>query len=404
VKFNRENPMLIALLGALTNLGSFTTDIYLPAMPMVREQFAIDMTTVQLTLSLAFFGGAIGQVFYGPLSDRFGRRPILLAALFVYTGASLGGLFVQTIDQLVVARILQAVGATAAPVLARAVVRDLHEREAAARTLSLMGIAVGLGSIIAPIIGGLLQARYGWRANFMFVAIYGFLLTALVGFFLGETRDKLIIQKLPAPRILDTLVSLVRSRVFVSYTLVNACLWGGFGAYIAGISFFVVEVLSIPVQFFGAVFGAIMLGNVCGYAIAGSVVPRLGLDRTLESGTRGVAVAGLALAGFAFSGFVHVAALVPPMMLYMFSLAISAPQATAGALNPFPHVAGAASSVIGCLQSLTIAAVGMVVALAFDGTPRALAGLVCLMGVLSFLAYRFIVKRIPEDERRLVKR
>jgi DHA1 family bicyclomycin/chloramphenicol resistance-like MFS transporter len=190
--------------------------------------------------------------------------------------------------------------------------------------------------------------------------------------------------------------------VFLGYALVNCFLFGGLGAYLSGIAFVIVEVLEVPMQFFGLVFGAIMLGNISGYALAGRIVPRLGLDRTLEFGTRGVAIAGLLLAGFAFSGIVHVATLVLPMMLYMCSLALSAPQAIAGALTPFPRTAGAASSLVGFFQSTTSALVGMGVAIAFDGTPRALAGFVCVMGVLTFLAHRFIVRRIPADERRRV--
>ena len=399
---HRDSRLLIVLMGALTTVGPFTTDTYLPSMPAIREHFGVDMAAVQLTLSLAFLGGAIGQLFYGPLSDRFGRRPVLLGGLVLYVGASLGCLFAQTIDQLVVARFLQSFGAIAAPVLARAMVRDLHEREAAARVLSLMGIVLGLGPILAPIIGGVLQAHYDWHASFVFIIAYGVVLLACVAFFLGESvrvKDTEAIQPI---RLLETFVALTRSRVFLGYALVNCFLFGGLGAYLSGISFVIVEVLEVPMQFFGLVFGAIMLGNISGYALAGRIVPRLGLDRTLEFGTRGVAIAGILLAGFAFSGVVHVATLVLPMMLYMCSLALSAPQAIAGALTPFPRTAGAASSLVGFLQSTTSALVGMGVAVAFDGTPRALAGFVCVMGVLTFLAYRFVVRRIPEEERRRV--
>jgi len=402
VFLHRDSRLLIVLMGALTTVGPFTTDTYLPSMPAIREHFGVDMAAVQLTLSLAFFGGAIGQLFYGPLSDRFGRRPVLLGGLVLYVGASLGCLFAQTIDQLVVARFLQSFGSIAAPVLARAMVRDLHEREAAARVLSLMGIVLGLGPILAPIIGGILQAHYDWHASFVFITAYGVVLLACVALFLGESvrvKDTEAIQPI---RLLETFVALTRSRVFLGYALVNCFLFGGLGAYLSGISFVIVEVLEVPMQFFGLVFGAIMLGNISGYALAGRIVPRLGLDQTLEFGTRGVAIAGLLLAGFALSGVVHVATLVLPMMLYMCSLALSAPQAIAGALTPFPRTAGAASSLVGFFQSTTSALVGMGVAIAFDGTPRALAGFVCVMGVLTFLAHRFIVRRIPADERRRV--
>ena len=397
---HRDSRLLIVLLGALTAIGPFTTDTYLPSMPAIRDFYAVDMAAVQLTLSLAFVGGAIGQLFYGPLSDRFGRRPLLIGGLSLYVVASFACLFAQSIEQLIAARFFQAAGSICAPVLARAMVRDLHEREAAARMLSLMGMVLGLGPILAPIIGGVLQANFGWRASFVFVTGYGIALLLAVATCLGESVRERDAGALQPVRLIETFAHLVRSRVFVGYALVNCFLSGGLGAWLAGVAFVVIEVLGVPTGYFGLVFGAVMVGLILGYTVSGRLVMRFGLDRTLALGVTGVALAGLLLAGFAFAGLAHVATLVGPMMIYMFFFALSGPQAVAGALTPFPHAAGAASSLMGFIQSLTSAAVGMGVALAFDGTPRALAGFVGLMGVLTFAAYVLIVRRIPETERR----
>jgi DHA1 family bicyclomycin/chloramphenicol resistance-like MFS transporter len=396
----RDSRLLVVLMGALTTVGPFTTDTYLPSMPAIREHFGVDMASIQLTLSLAFLGGAIGQLFFGPLSDRFGRRPVLIGGLVLYVSASVGCLLAQTIDQLICARFLQAFGSIAAPVLARAMVRDLHEREAAARVLSLMGIVLGLGPILAPIIGGVLQAAFGWHASFVFITVYGLALLGFVCVFLGESiraRDPEAVRPL---RLAQTAVQLLRSRVFLGYVLVNCCLFGGLGAYLSGISFVIVEVLGVPMPYFGVVFGAIMIGNISGYALSGRLVRRFGLDRMLEFATLGVALAGGALALFAFAGIVHPVTIVLPMMAYMCSLALGAPQAIAGALAPFPRSAGAASSLLGFFQSATSASVGMGVAILFDGTPRAMAGFVCLCGLLTFCAHRLVLRRIPEQERR----
>jgi MFS transporter, DHA1 family, multidrug resistance protein len=396
---HRDSRLFVFLLGALTAVGPFTTDTYLPSMPAIRAYFDVDMAAVQLTLSLAFFGGAIGQLFYGPLSDRFGRRPLLLGGLALYVLASIGCIFAQSIEQLIAARFLQVFGSIAAPVLARAMVRDLHEREAAARMLSLMGMVLGLGPILAPIIGGVLQAQFGWRASFYFITGFGVTLLIAVAFGLGETlrpRDQASLQ--PA-RLVETFGLLLRSRVFVGYTLVNCFLFGGLGAYLSGVSFVILQVLAVPTEYFGLVFGTVMIGNILGYIVSGQVVMRLGLDRTLQLGVVGVAIAGVLLAALAFGGVVHIAALVAPMALYMFCFALSAPQAIAGALTPFPRAAGAASSLMGFVQSVSTAAVGMGVAVSFDGTPRALAGFVCLMGVLTLAAHALFVRNIPGEER-----
>lgn len=395
----RDSRLLILLLGALTAVGPFTTDTYLPSMPAIREFFGVDMASVQLTLSLAFLGGAVGQLFYGPLSDRFGRRPLLIGGLVLYVVASIGCIFAQSIEQLIAARFLQAFGSFAAPVLARAMVRDLHEREAAARMLSLMGMVLSIGPILAPIIGGVLQAQFGWRASFVFVTGFGLALLLAVSVGLGETLRPRDTGTLQPTRLIETFAHLLRNRVFVGYALVNCFLSGGLGAYLSGVSFVILEVLDVPTAYFGLVFGSVMIGNILGYTVSGQVVMRLGLDRTLQFGVTGIAVAGLLLAAFAFAGIVHVVTLVGPMMLYMFCFALSGPQAIAGALTPFPRAAGAASSLMGFFQSLSSAAVGMGVAIAFDGTPRALAGFVCLMGLLTLLAHVAIVRRISDAER-----
>ena len=391
--------LLIVLLGALTAVGPFTTDTYLPAMPSIRDHFAVDMASVQLTLSMALLGGAIGQLFYGPLSDRFGRRPLLVGGLCLYVVASTACIFAESIEQLIAARFCQVFGSISAPVLARAMVRDLHEREAAARMLALMGIVNGLGPILAPIIGGVLLANFGWRASFVFITFYGAVLIVITSMFLGESVREKDREALRPARVIQTFVNLTRNRVFLGYTLINCFLFGGLGAYLAGVSFVVIRVLAVPPQYFGLVFGAVMAGNIAGYIASGRIVKRLGLEGSLRFGLFGVAAAGAGLAALAWVGVQHVVALVVPMMIYMFCFAQAGPQAVAGALTPFPRAAGSASSLLGFFQSLTGAMVGMGVAVSFDGTPKALASFVGLMGVAALLAYLRVVSRIPDEER-----
>lgn len=401
-KIHRDSRWLIVLLGALTAIGPFTTDTYIPAMPEIREHFGVDMGSVQLTLSLAMLGGAIGQLFHGPLSDRFGRRPVLLGGLVLYVVASCFCLVSSSIGELVAARFFQGFGSMAAPVLARAMVRDLHERDQVARMLALMGIVNGLGPILAPIIGGVLLAWFDWRASFVFITVYGLVLTGLVWGFLGESVRQTDPDALRPARMAQTAGLLLKNRVFVGYMLVNCFLFGGLGAYLSGVSFVVLRVLEVPTQYFGVVFGAIMTGNITGYILSARIVKRLGPEGVLRLGVGGVAVAGVLLAGFAWAGVYHVVTLVMPMMLYMFCVAQTGPQAIAGALTPFPRAAGTASSIMGFFQSFTSASVGMGVALAFDGTPRAMASFVGLMGVSTLLVYLLVVRRIPDEERRRV--
>jgi len=221
--------------------------------------------------------------------------------MVLYVVFSIACLFAQSIEQLIVARFFQSFGSICAPLLARAMVRDLHERDAAARMLALMGIVLSVGPILAPIIGGVLQANFDWRASFIFVTGYGLVLLATAAAFLGESvRDKDLGALQPIRR-LETFVLPTRSRVFVGYALVNCFVYCGLGAYLSGVEFVVIQVLGVPIQYFGLVFGSMMIGNIIGSAFTGRFVTRLGSDRMLEIGTTGVACAGLLLAGFAFA-------------------------------------------------------------------------------------------------------
>jgi DHA1 family bicyclomycin/chloramphenicol resistance-like MFS transporter len=347
---------------------------------------------VQLTLTAFMIGFAIGQYVYGPLSDRFGRRPLMIAGLVLYIAASVVAATAMTVEILIAARFLQAIGMSSGPVLGRAVVRDLYDRERAARVLSYMAVVAGVAPVVAPIIGSQIHVAFGWRANFAFVALYGVIALAVVVLKFGETNTRLDPQALRFRQMGRNMVTLFSSRLYLGYALTASCVGSGLFAFLSGSPFVFLKVLGFAPGDFGYLFGFCMSGYLVGSVISGRFVAYLGMDRLLRLGIFLALVSGLSMAALAWLNVNHVAAILGPMFVFMFAFALVLPQAMAGALTPFPHIAGNASSLIGLCQYGLSAIVGTVVAALFDGTQGPMVGAIGVMAVLSGLAYVGLVR------------
>lgn len=378
---------LAALLAALVAMGPISTDMYLPALPILARTYNASPAHVQLTLSLFLAGFALAQLAYGPLSDRFGRRPVLLGGVLLYTAASIACALAQSIDQLIVARFFQAVGACTGPVLARAVVRDLYGRERAARMLAYMGVAMGLIPAVAPILGGYVTIWFGWRGNFAALSGFGGLLVLGALFVLHETNRHRDPEATRPTRLLGNYRALVRDRRYLGYVLAAAAIYSGLFAFIQGSSFVLIEFLGVPTERFGLYFGVIVVGYIVGSAIAARMPARIGVDRMVLGGTLLAALAGLAMAGMAWLGVVGIAAIIAPHFVYMAAVGIVLPNALAGALAPFPRMAGAASALLGFVQMGLAALSGMATGLFEDGTQVPMTTAVFVMGALACAAY-----------------
>jgi DHA1 family bicyclomycin/chloramphenicol resistance-like MFS transporter len=390
--FRPDSLALTVLLGALAALGPLSMDTYLVSLPSMTEAFGSSVARVQLTLSVFMVGFALGMFVYGPLSDRFGRRPVLLAGLALYVVSSAVAASAQSIDVLIVARFFQAMGLCSGPVVGRAVVRDLHVRERAAKVLSYMAVVAGIAPVVGPMIGSLLHVSFGWRASFAMVTLYGTLVLAVVFLRLGETHHSLDREALRLMRILRTVGSLLASRHFLGYATVNALVGSGLFAFISGSPFVFQKVFGFHAGDFGWLFGFCMAGYLVGSLVGGRVVQRFGIERLLRVGVLCGLVGGVAMAGLAWAAVHHVAAILLPMFVFMFAFALVLPQAVAAALTPVPQIAGTASSLIGLYQYGLSAIVGMLVAAFFDGTQRPMASAIGAAGLLAALAYVTLVR------------
>jgi len=384
---------MTVLLGALIAVAPFTMDVYLASMPSMTRALAATPAEVQLTLSVYMYGWGIAQLFAGPVSDRFGRRPALLGGLAILVAASLACALSRNVHTLIGARLVQAVSMGTIAVVPRAVVRDLYSGDKAAHILSLMGVVLGIAPVAAPLIGSHVHVWLGWQANFVLVALYGALLWLFVRRSLPETlrqRD----ARATRPRvILANYRHLLESRAFTGYLGVAAFGFSGLFAFLAGSAFVFVSVMGQGETGFGLLFGAVMLGNITGSTIGSRIVRRVGIDRMVRGGTLLMLAAGLVLGAFALQGTRHPPAVVVPMFFYMMAFMMTMPPASAGALTPFPKIAGSASSLLSFCQFAVASTAALIVGATFDGTARPMMLTIAGASIGAFVTCRLAVPR-----------
>lgn len=374
------------LLTALVALGPLSTDMYLPALPEMTRALAADVGAVQLTLSVFLAGFAVSQLIYGPLSDRFGRRPCLVVGLAVYVLASVACAMAPNIGSLIAGRFLQAVGGCAGPVLGRAIIRDVHEPERGARMLAYMGTAMAVAPLIAPTVGGQLAVHFGWASLFVALATLGMVMLTLAWLLLPETNRHMDPDAIHPMRMLGRFATLLRSHVFLACAAANACVFGGLFAFISGSSFVLIDFLGVPAEWFGACFGTAVAGYMAGTTLTGRLVVKVGIPRMLTLGGVVAIAASAALMLPAWSGIATVTAVLVPMFAYMIGMGMMMPSAMAGAIGPFPHMAGAASALLGFVQMTVAALTGFAVGQLDDGTQMAMVTATAVMGLGAFLA------------------
>ena len=382
-KLTPDSRALVIVLALFTSIGALATDTYLPSLPAMQQVFNASAAEIQLTLSAFMLGLAISQLFYGPMSDRFGRKPVMFGGLAIFVAASFACTIARSVEMLIVLRFFQAVGASAGPVLARAIARDLHGGDKAARMLSAMGSVMGLVPAIAPIIGGYLEIWWGWHASFMFVGLIGIIAIAALVLKIAESLHSPDPDALQPFQLVTNFRSLLRHRVYLGYMACGCFSFAGLFAFISGSSFVLQGVFGVAAENFGFYFALVCLGYVGGTRIATQLTERVGLARIVWFGAWLAAASGIAMLALALGGIDRPMAVVGPHMFFMASVGMVLPQSIAGALTPFPHMAGAASSLFGFVQMSCAALIGALVGRSFDGTQLPLTLIICACGLLT---------------------
>jgi DHA1 family bicyclomycin/chloramphenicol resistance-like MFS transporter len=353
-----------AVLTALVAVGQVSTSIYIPSMPSLVRALDTSPAAINLTLTLFLAGFACGQLAFGPLSDRWGRKPVLLAGLALYLAASLACALAASIEVLIAARLVQGLAASAGPVLGRAMVRDLFDPSRAAQALGYIGAAFSISPAISPLIGGYLQVWFGWRAAFVFLVVFAVALIAACHGLLRETRPPPALstgetgqdghrgRSPPAPRAAYWIGcrSVAAARGFWAHALAVALSFGALMAFTAAGPFVLIEVLGLSPNRFGLLYVFPVAGFFVGSIAAGRLATAATATPLLVGGLLLATIGGFAMTALALFSGTTVAGVLAPMVAFSAGLGLVMATGTAGALAGFPQVAGAASALLGFVQ------------------------------------------------------
>jgi DHA1 family bicyclomycin/chloramphenicol resistance-like MFS transporter len=369
---------LLLILGALSAFGPLAIDFYLPAFPAMARDFATDAEHVQLSLAAYFIGLALGQLIYGPLADRYGRRWPLLVGVTLFTLASLACSFAPTLDWLIAARFVQALGGCAGIVVTRAVVRDSCDPMQAAKVFSQLMLVMGLAPILAPLAGGLLNSAFGWQSIFVSLTVFSAVCGLAVALWLPETLPA-DAPKHPLGGTLGRYIELFRDREFIAFALCGGLAMGGMFAYIAGSPFVFIELYGVPAEHYGWLFGS----NAAGFILVSQINARLvrlrGPGFWLRRFVWFYSACGAALLVVAWSEPDALWPLLIPLFMGLATLGSILPNVTACAMARQGQQAGLASALMGSLQFCIAAAASATVGALHNGTavPMALVIVVC---------------------------
>ena len=388
-----ENAGMASMLAMTTVATVMGIDGILPAMPDIADAFGVGPEEAQLTLSAFMIGIAVGQLIHGPLSDRFGRKPTIIAGLILNVVATLGCAMSPSLEALTVFRFVHGLAAATGWIVSRAVVRDRHQLDQAARVISVMMFFHAMAPLVSPIIGAALTERYGWTAMFLFIAAYNLAIAVIYAFAFRETLERKNPDALRIAPMMRNFGQVAASTPFWGYTACSAAAYGVLFSFLGASSYVIITFFGETRTSFGYMVAGCMIGSISGTLLGASLIRRWGADRLLRTGMALTTLAGIAMAALAWAGVHHWLAIMGPMFFCLMSFALIFPQSVAGALQPFPHIAGAASSLIGFIQQIIGAITAVVVAALTFGTQAAIAHGILFWSLFGLWAYWRVVRR-----------
>lgn len=350
-------PFAAFVLAMLLGLQALTTDLYLPALPMLAHDLGAAMPAVQMTMAALIFSFGIAQLVWGPVADRVGRRPVLIAGLVLYALAALGAAWASSIGQVIFWRGVQGAGMSAAVVCARAMVRDLYEPHEGAHVMSQALTGLGFIAVASPIAGGLLSSAAGWRATMVALTLFG---AGLLAFIVLRVPETIRARNPAATRIAPFLAQLGRTlahRGFQAWAALVCCSYGGLIVFLAGAPFVLMDGLGLNPWQCGLAMATNSIAYVAGTFICRRLLPRFGLPGAVLRASGFTAAAGLMMLAVATFGIWSVWTVLVPQWIYALGHGVHQPCGQAGAVGPFPHAAGVASALAGF--ALAVVGVGV---------------------------------------------
>ena len=382
-------PLWLLICASLTALAPLSIDMYLPSFPALAADLHTEIGQVQLTLGTFLVGLAIGQAFYGPISDRYGRKAPLYIGLTLYGAAAAGCALAGSVESLMLWRFLEALGGCTGLVVSRAVIRDRLEAKESARAFSSLMLVMGLAPILAPLIGGAILSALGWRAIFWVHCGAAVLILWFVHARMEESLDPAHRRTLHPGTVLRNYWELLRDREFLGYSLAAGCVQAGMFAYIAGSPFVLIELHGIDPSHYGFVFGANAFGLIAMSQINTRLVRARSLDAVLGMALYAPLLAGLVLAVAALAGMAVLPVLLVGFFVFLAGMGCITPNASALALAHQSHRAGTASALMGTLQFGFGTLAGAAVSVWHDGTALPLAVVMALCGCSAVLMRRY---------------
>ena len=380
------------LLGLLMSSLPLSIDSTLPSMPLAAADFRVPDGTIEVSLSVFIAGIAAGQLVYGPVSDRFGRRPVLLVAFVLFIAAAAGCALSASIESFFAFRFVQGLAACAASVLGRAIVRDLFDRERAAKMLAYVMTLYGIAPIVGPILGAHLTVAAGWRAIYWFLAVYGVIALVAAWRALGETIPERRLDAIRPGPLARTYRRVLGNRVFVGYMFMLSACYCGLFAFLTASATSLIGHIGLSVEDYGSLIAGCMVAYMSGAWLTGRLVGRRSIHAMIVTGGAMMPVAGVAMAGLALAGVDSAAAIVLPMAVFMFAFAFIVPAAQAAAMSIFPEIAGSASSMLGFVQLTLSALVGVAIGHFADGTQLPMTVAIGIVSLCPMLIYPLVVR------------
>jgi MFS transporter, DHA1 family, multidrug resistance protein len=364
--------LVVLVLSLLLGIQPVTTDLYLPALPALTEGFGAPVTQAQLTLTALLLAFGVSQLIWGPLSDRFGRRPILLLGLAAYTLAGVGCALAPSMAMLIVWRTVQGAAMGAAVMCARAIVRDLYTPVEGARAMSKGLTGLGIIACLCAPLGGVLSDGFGWRVALTMLALFGVVALALIVLRFAETVPRKNPNALQPATLVRTWAGILRNPTFLAFSALSSASYGALFTFLAGSSFVFIKVLGLTRTEYGLVMFSMSFVYIFGTLMCRRLLPRFGVRRSVAIAGMLTLSGGTLVGGLALAGVHSVAAILIPFYLVMLGHGVHQPCSQSGAVGPFPQAAGAASALNGFLMMVVAFAMGGWLGSRLDGTVYAL--------------------------------
>ena len=396
-----KNFYLILILGLLTAIGPFSIDMYLPAFPDIAKGLNTTVAQVMLSLSSFFIGISAGQLIYGPLLERFGRKKPLYAGLSIYLLASIGCAMATSVNALILFRLLQALGGCAGMVAARAMVRDFFDVKENAKIFSTLMLVVAVSPIIAPTLGGFITAAFGWRYVFAMLIVVALIILTGVYFLLPESRKPDPNFSLKPRPIIKNFAGIIKHPQFYTYVLTGAISYAGLSAYVSGSPYVFMEIFRVSEKQFGWIFALIAMGLIGSGQINTVLLKNYKSEQIIKTALSCQSIIGAILAGITFLGWSELFITIFLIFIFLCCQGFIFPNSSALSLAPFGHNAGSASALMGAIQMCIGASSSAIVSILQNHTSLPMTGVMACSAIAAFsvfsLGRKIIIQRASTE-------